>query len=323
MVLDKIWVYCEGGADGVATISLEMLAKAREVAGTVEAFCGGDGAACAAELGDHGATAVYSTGDLGGRMQGVSVASAVAAAITSGSVTAPDAFLLGTTYDGRDVAARLSVKLDASVLSNVIDLRLDGDRLVGVEPVFGGTINVTSRFTNGGPDIWLVRPKSFEPSAVGGPPAEAMDLPVPELGAAGGAVVLDRFAEESEGPKLDEAAIVVSGGRGLGSAEAYSMIEQLAKELGAAPGASRAIVDAGWVPYSYQVGQTGKVVKPTVYIACGISGATQHLVGMKGSKNIIAINKDSEAPIFAVADLGIVGDVHKVVPKLTEALEAR
>ena len=323
MALDKIWVFCEGGTDGVATITLEMLAKAREVADTVEAFCGGDGAACAAELGDHGAARVYSTGDLDGRMQGVSVASAVAAAVADGSVAAPDAFLLGTTYDGRDVAARLSVKLEASVLSNVVDLRLDGDRLVGIEPVFGGTLNVTSRFTDGGPDIWLVRPKSFEPAAVGGPSAEVADLPVPELGAAGGARVKDRFTEESEGPKLDEAAIVVSGGRGLGAAEAYSMIEGLAKQLGAAPGASRAIVDAGWVPYSYQVGQTGKVVKPTVYIACGISGATQHLVGMKGSKNIIAINKDSEAPIFAVADLGIVGDVHKVLPKLTEALESR
>ena len=117
------------------------------------------------------------------------------------------------------------MKLGASVLSNVVDLRLDGDRLVGVEPVFGGTINVTSRFTDGGPDIWLVRPKSFEPSPVGGPPAEVVDLPVPELGAAGGASVKDRFTEESEGPKLDEAAIVVSGGRGLGAAEAYSMIE--------------------------------------------------------------------------------------------------
>ena len=323
MALDKIWVFCEAGDDGVATITLEMLAKAREVASTVEVFCGGDGAACAAELGDHGVTAVYATGDLDGRMKGVSVASAVAAAISDGSVAAPDAFLLGTTYDGRDVAARLSVKLDVSVLSNVVDLRLDGDRLVGVEPVFGGTLNVTSRFTSGGPDIWLVRPKSFEPAAVGGRPAEVVDLPVPDLGSTGGAVVRDRFTEESEGPKLDEAAIVVSGGRGLGAAEAYSMIEGLAKQLSAAPGASRAIVDAGWVPYSYQVGQTGKVVKPTVYIACGISGATQHLVGMKGSKNIIAINKDSEAPIFAVADLGIVGDVHKVLPKLTEALESR
>ena len=323
MALDKIWVYGEAGTDGVATITLEMLAKAREVAGTVEVLLGGDGAACAAELGAHGATRVYATGDLGGRMQGVSVSSAVAAALSEGGVPAPDAVLVGTTYDGRDVAARLSVKLDASVLSNVVDLRLDGDRLVGIEPVFGGTLNVSSRFTGEGPDIWLVRPKSFEPSSVGGAAAEVVDLPVPDLGAAGGAVILDRFTEESEGPKLDEAAIVVSGGRGLGSAEAYSMIERLAKQLGAAPGASRAIVDAGWVPYSYQVGQTGKVVKPTVYIACGISGATQHLVGMKGSKNIIAINKDSEAPIFAVADLGIVGDVHKVLPKLTEALEAR
>ena len=145
---------------------------------------------------------------------------------------------------------------------------------------------------------------------------------MPDLGAAGAATVMAVHVEEHTGPKLDEANIVVSGGRGLGEAGKYEMIETLAKLLKGAPGASRAIVDAGWVPYSYQVGQTGKVVKPTVYIAAGISGATQHMVGMKGSKNIIAINKDKEAPIFGVADLGIVGDVHKVLPKLIEALQA-
>ena len=167
-----------------------------------------------------------------------------------------------------------------------------------------------------------MRPKSYEAEGVGGAEADTEDLDVPDLGAAGAAKVVNSHAEESDGPKLDEAAIVVSGGRGLGESEKFQMIEDLAKHLGGAAGASRAIVDAGWVPYSYQVGQTGKVVKPDVYIAAGISGATQHMVGMKGSKTIIAINKDPEAPIFSIADLGIVGDVHKVLPKLLEALDS-
>lgn len=323
MGLQRIWVFGEASDGQVATITLEMLAKARELAETVEVFLGGVGEDCAEELGNHGVSCVHATGDLGGAMQGTSVAAAVQAALQSGAVMVPDVFMLGTTYDGRDVAARLSAKLDAPVLSNVVDLDLDGADLVGSEPVFGGTEIVKSRFTGAKPGIWLVRPKSFEPLACGGPAAAVAALPLLAPGASDTARVLERFEEEASGPKLDEASIVVSGGRGLGSKEAYSLIEQLARAVGAAPGASRAIVDAGWVPYSYQVGQTGKVVKPTVYLACGISGATQHLVGMKGSKNIIAVNKDSEAPIFSVADLGVVGDLHKVLPKLIEALEAK
>jgi electron transfer flavoprotein alpha subunit len=251
----------------------------------------------------------------------VPLAAAIVAAVEAGD--GPDAILAATTYDGRDTAARLSVGLDRTVITNVVGLELDGEALVGNEPVFGGTTDVRTRYSGEGPYLVLVRPKSFAPAPSGGGPADVEDLDVPDLGSAGGAVVTERHAEESEGPKLDEAAIVVSGGRGLGDAEKYSMIEALAKALGGAPGASRAIVDAGWVPYAYQVGQTGKVVKPDVYIAAGISGATQHLVGMKGSKQIIAVNKDTEAPIFAVADLGVVGDVHKVLPKLIETLAGR
>jgi len=321
MGLEKIWVFGEGNGESVASITLEMLAKARELADTVEVFMAGDGDDYAEELGDHGAAAVYATGDLDGTMQGVAVASAVASAIDGGEVEPPDVFFLGTTQDGRDVAARLSVKLDAPVITNVVDVEVDGDAVIGNEPIFGGTVDVKTKNTSGKPGIFLIRPKSFNADSVGGAEADVEDLDVPDLGAAGGAKVTATFAEESDGPKLDEADIVVSGGRGLGEKDAYAMIVDLAKSLGGAAGASRAIVDAGWVPYSQQVGQTGKVVKPTVYIAAGISGATQHLVGMKGSKHIIAINKDPEAPIFAVADLGIIGDVHKVLPKLIEALD--
>ena len=323
MGFESIWVYGESSEGAVSTITLEMLAKARELADDVVVFVGGDGEDVAAELGQHGAGTVRATGALDGALQGVSVASAITAGLDAGDFDAPDMFMFGTTYDGRDVAARLSVKLDAPVITNIVDLVVDGDELLGIEPVFGGTLNVATKFTSDTPGIWLVRPKSFVAETAGGAEADVEDLDVPELGSTAGAKVVDHFVEESSGPKLDEATIVVSGGRGLGNKDAYSLIEHLAGTLGAAPGASRAIVDAGWVPYSYQVGQTGKVVKPLIYIAAGISGATQHLVGMKGSKNIIAINKDSEAPIFAVADLGIIGDVHKVLPKLIEALGGR
>ncbi|MCU1356819.1 MAG: Electron transfer flavoprotein alpha subunit apoprotein [Acidimicrobiales bacterium] len=320
MALSKVWVHAEVVEGKVAPISLEMLAKAREIADTVEVFTGGDGNEVAATVGAHGATKVLATGDLSGKLQGVHVGSALAAAIEGGD--APDLIMFGTTYDGRDIAARLSVKLDKPVLTNNTDVEV-GDGIVVSTQIFGGTQIVKTKFAAGSPAIALFRPKSFVAEESGGGPAEVAELAVPDTGAAGAAKMLNRHVEETTGPKLDEAAVVVSGGRGLGEAGKFQLIEDLAKTLKGAPGASRAIVDAGWVPYSYQVGQTGKVVKPTVYIAAGISGATQHMVGMKGSKNIVAINKDPEAPIFGIADLGIVGDVHKVLPKLLEALQNR
>lgn len=322
MTLSKIWVLAEAVDGKVSTTTLELLTKARELAGTVEAvYAAGDADAVAGQLGEHGATKVLTTGDLGDTLPGVPVAAAIAAQVESGN--APDAILMATSYAGRDIAGRLSAKLDRTVITNNVDLAVDGDALVCTEPVFGGTTDVKTKFTGEGPFLVLVRPKSFAPEPSGGGAATVETIAVPESGAAGSARVTNRHIEEREGPSLDDANIVVSGGRGLGESDSYAMIEELAKLLGGAPGASRAIVDAGWVPYSYQVGQTGKVVKPAVYIAAGISGATQHMVGMKGSKAIIAINKDPEAPIFSVSDLGIVGDVHKVLPALIDALKSR
>ena len=320
MTVSKIWVFGEALDGTVSNTTLEILAKARALADTVEVVTA-DAASLAGPAGANGAAKVLNVPGTDGKLLGAPVAGAIAAAVEAGS--GPDAIFFATSYDGRDVAGRLSVKLDAPVITNIVDLVERDGGLAGVEPIFGGTTDVYTKFTGDTVKIFLIRPKSFAAEETGGGAAPVEDLTVPDLGATGAATVTNRFVEEQTGPSLDDADVVVSGGRGLGEKDNYELIETLAKSLGAAPGASRAIVDAGWVPYSYQVGQTGKVVKPNVYIAAGISGATQHLVGMKGSKNIIAINKDPEAPIFSVADLGIVGDVHKVLPKLIEALQNR
>jgi electron transfer flavoprotein alpha subunit len=322
MAMNKVWVLAEAAEGAPTPVTLELLTEARSVAGTVEAVAWGpDVEKLAGPLGEYGATTIYDVGDLGGTLAGVPVAAAIAALIERGNT--PDAILIPASYDGRDVAGRLSAKLDKPVLTNVTGLMAEGDGLASQHPVFGGSLIVTARFTGGGPDLFVIRAKSFAAEPSGGAAATVQAAPVPDVGSTNTAKVEQSHVEERSGPKLDEAAVVVSGGRGLGDAANYALIEELAKLLHGAAGASRAIVDAGWVPYSHQVGQTGKTVKPTVYVACGISGATQHLVGMKGSKNIIAINKDREAPIFSVADLGIVGDVHKVLPALIEALKAK
>jgi len=318
MTLNNVWVFAQV-ANGVPTTgTLELLTKARAIGANVSAFIGADGAGVAGALGEYGATKVYATGDLVGALPGVAVSSAMKAVIDGGNK--PDLIMFPQNYEGRDVVSRLSVKLDVTVLTNNIDVTVDGGAVSATTPIFGGNTLVTTTFTGSGPHLVAFRPKSFAAESAGGGAAEVVAAPVADAGAAKVTAV---HVEETSGPKLDEADIVVSGGRGLGEAPSYSMVEELAKLLKGAPGAARAIVDAGWVPYSYQVGQTGKVVKPTIYIAAGISGATQHMVGMKGSKNIIAINKDKEAPIFGVADLGIVGDVHKVLPKLIEAIKSR
>ncbi len=321
MTTSKIWIVAESADGKVLTSTLELLTAAHATGATVEVIISGDGAAEAAELGSFGASKVYATGDLGGSLLGVPVASAIAALVAGGN--APDLILVAQTYDGRDIAGRLSVKLDKTVLTNGVGISVSGDSVVVDHAVFGGSKIVKASFTGAGPHIALIRPKSFAAEPTGGAAAAVEAVSVPDAGVTNSAKVTQRHIEARTGPKLDEARVVVSGGRGLGEAEKYSMVEELAKLLNGAPGASRAIVDAGWVPYAYQVGQTGKTVKPEVYLACGISGATQHMVGMKGAKNIVAINKDKEAPIFGIADLGIVGDVHKVLPKLIEALKAR
>ena len=321
MGIDNIWVFAQAADGAPTTGTLELLTKARSLGSNVSAFIAGDGTAEASALGDHGAAKVYATGDLGGVLPGVAVSSAMKTVIDGGDT--PDLIMFPQSYEGRDVMSRLSVKLDRTVLTNSTEVSVDGDSVTVQTPIFGGAKLVSSTFTGEVPHLAAFRPKSFAAEAGAGAAGEVVSAPVPDLGSTGGATVTAVHVEETSGPKLDEAAVVVAGGRGIGEAEKFEMVENLAKLLKGAPGASRAIVDAGWVPYSYQVGQTGKVVKPTVYIAAGISGATQHMVGMKGAKNIIAINKDQEAPIFGIADLGIVGDVHKVLPQLIAALESR
>jgi electron transfer flavoprotein alpha subunit len=326
--VEKIWVLAEQ-SDGVpAGIVLELLTAARGFAGVVEAVTWGPGSAgVAAAVGPYGATKLYDLGDIGESLPGPKLAAAIAAQVSSGN--GPDAILIGATYDGRDIAARLSARLDLPVLTNIVGMQARDGALVTEHAIFGGSMVLRAEFTGKGPGIYVIRAKSFgaEPlgpaDAPGSPPVPTAVIEAPETGANDGARIVARHEEDRSGPKLDEAAVVVSGGRGLGTPENYGLITELAGLLNGAPGASRAIVDAGWVPYSHQVGQTGKTVKPMVYIACGISGATQHMVGMKAAKNIIAINKDREAPIFSIADLGVVGDVTKVIPRLIEGIKAR
>jgi|TARA_B100002052_G_scaffold78524_1_gene71497 electron transfer flavoprotein alpha subunit len=221
--------------------------------------------------------------------------------------------ILGSsTYMCRDIIAGLSVDLNSSPVSNVIDFIIESGNVSTVNSINGGESLYKTKI-NSDQALLLIRPKAFDPIEVNfNDNYETIDLDSSDL------EVFDIFIEEKSGPQLEDSKVVISAGRGMVEKENLELIETLALKLNAAIGGTRAIVDAGWMPYSQQVGQTGKTVKPDVYIACGISGATQHQVGMKDSKFVIAINKDEEAPIFQLADLGIVGDTLSVIPKLNE-----
>jgi electron transfer flavoprotein alpha subunit len=315
----SIWVFVREADAGPSSIGLELLTKARDLGDVTAIYVGAGSDSAFARLGEFGVSKVVHI-DPGDNLAGAPVARVLSELVSS---TSPDLILFGQAYDDRDVAGRLGARLGAGVIANAIDVDLATGTASTTHEIFGGTQLATAAFTGAAPYIVVVRPKSFTaaPSTSGTTPAvERLDLP--DVGKAA-ARITGTHVEEREGPKLEEAAIIVSGGRGLGSADNYQLIERLGKLLGAATGATRAIVDAGWVPYAKQVGQTGKTVKPDIYIAAGISGAMQHLVGMKDSKVIIAVNKDADAPIFTIADLGVVGDVHKVLPKLIEALEKK
>jgi electron transfer flavoprotein alpha subunit len=323
MSLGKVWVLAEIAGGKPAPVALELLTKARTLGGTVEAVAfAPDAADAAAELGAHGATTLYAGTDplWGELLLGGPAADALASLIAEHK---PDLVLFGMTYNSRDVAGRLAAKLGVPVIANGLDVS-DSDGISVQSSVFGGTLNVATRFESGVPALAIIRPKSFVAEPSGGAAAAVSPVTTPIDDKHKAARVTDRVADVAAGPKLEEAPIVISGGRGLGDPKNFELLDQLAAVLGnAAVGASRAVVDAGWVPYAMQVGQTGKTVKPAVYLAFGISGAMQHTVGMKGAKAIVAVNRDENAPIFKLADLGIVGDALKVLPALVEELQRR
>ena len=295
---------------------LSKVASFGEVAGVV---LGPGASEIAPRAGAYGATKAYACDDeaLASPLPQPRV-DALAALVEK---TGADAVVFPASVLAADVAAGLAARLDAGLNWDLTDLIATDGELVGKRPALGDTVLVDVGW-NGAPRLALIRAGAFDPVESGGSAeVESFDVAVGDFSAL--ATLLEQTQEESSGPSIEEAEIIVAGGRGLGSPEAFSLLEELAAALGGAVAATRAVVDAGWYPYSTQVGQTGKTVSPKLYIACGISGAIQHKVGMQGAGTIIAINKDPNAPIFDFCDVGVVGDLHQIVPKLTELVRSR
>jgi electron transfer flavoprotein alpha subunit len=304
-------------------VSNQILTAARGLGGEVSAAVFGPGAdAAGAAVGAYGATRAY----VWDAPQATAYATEpqVAALVAALEVSGADVLLYPADPFSGDVVARAAVRTGAGVVTDAVDLALDGDTVVATKAIFGGDMTSTCQVKSGRVQCIGVKPNAFAAEEAGGGGAETVTLDVALTESATRARVVEVVEAEAGGrPEMTEAAIIVAGGRGLGDAAGFDLIEQLADRLGAAVGASRAATDAGWYAHQHQIGQTGKTVSPQLYIGCGISGAIQHRAGMQTSQTIVAINKDAEAPIFSIADFGVVGDLHKIVPALIDELEAR
>jgi electron transfer flavoprotein alpha subunit len=303
-------------ADGVVKkVTLELLTLARRIGEPSAVVIGSS--VDTAVLGEYGAGKIYLVA--GDELNDYVVAPKVDALAQLIAETSPTAVLIASSPEGKEIAGRLAIRADSGVITDAVDISAD---LTCTQSVFGGATIVKSKVTVGTPVI-TVRPNS-SPAEAASAAGEVSEVSVAVAESSKTAKITNRVVEtKGERPELTEAAIVVSGGRGVGGEEGFATIELLADSLGAAVGASRAATDAGWYPHQYQVGQTGKTVAPQLYIANGISGAIQHRAGMQTSKTIVVVNKDPEAPIFELADFGVVGDLFQVVPQLTEEIDKR
>jgi len=318
--MSKIWVFVELANQEVSPLSLEVMTGARGLGGELEAVVLDPQAQGVTDtLGNFGAKTVYLGLDSAYSDHVAQPHAAVLASLVEEH--RPDLLLFGATYDARDICGHLSARLGSTVVANATGVSTGEGGFEVASAIFGATLNVTTEVSGPTPCV-LLRPKSYLAEGASGAAPRVVGVSLP-AGAPVGARRLESVVTPSSGPKLEEARVVVSGGRGLQEASNFALLEKLAGQLHGAVGASRAVVDAGWVPYARQVGQTGKTVKPDLYIACGISGAMQHTVGMKSAGHIVAINRDRDAPIFKLSDLGIVGDALKVIPALIEELRAR
>ncbi|HWF82959.1 MAG TPA: electron transfer flavoprotein subunit alpha/FixB family protein [Streptosporangiaceae bacterium] len=313
----EILVLAEHDGEAVKKVTFELVTLARRFGEAAVVWTGPGAEAAQARLAEHGASKVYVAA--GPEYDDYVVAPKAELLAELVKQTSAAAVLLASTAEGKEIGGRLAVKTGSGILTDVVGL---ADDMTAEQLIFGGAINVNARVRTGTPII-AVRPNAIAPEPADGAAAiEPVSLTISD--GAKQAKILERVVQQRGArPELTEASIVVSGGRGVGSADNMALIEKLADTLGAAVGASRAVTDAGWYPHQFQVGQTGKTVSPQLYVAVGISGAIQHRAGMQTSKTIMVVNKDPEAPIFELADFGVVGDLFKVVPQLLEEIEKR